>query len=158
MDKLDVRPITCCDRQELHRVKRQLFNHVNSRHARTELLSAGGVRNREIAQAGRAPASHLPPHWWSSPFPGGLRPGNGHVVGPVLQPENLDRVLAVSPVGSAALPAERNDGQLQSPSEGRGLGVGPGEQCEVLPYPVQCVMAESDRVPVHGAEEVCPGQ
>jgi transposase len=50
MDKLDVRPITCYERQELHRMKRQLSNHVNNRHARIVLLSAGGVRNREVAQ------------------------------------------------------------------------------------------------------------
>ncbi|ASV75055.1 putative transposase [Thermogutta terrifontis] len=50
MDKVHVRPITCYERQELHRMKRQLSNHVNSRHARIVLLSAGGVRNREIAQ------------------------------------------------------------------------------------------------------------
>ena len=36
--------------------------------------------------------------------------------------------------------------------------MGPGEQCEVLPHSVQCVKPESDRVPVHGTEEVWLGQ
>jgi transposase len=34
---------------KLHRMKRQLINHVNSRHARIVLLSRGGVSNAQIA-------------------------------------------------------------------------------------------------------------
>jgi transposase len=35
---------------KLHRLKRQLSNHVNSRHARIVLLSRGGLSNAQIAQ------------------------------------------------------------------------------------------------------------
>jgi transposase len=35
---------------KLHRMKRQLVNHVNSRHARIVLLSRGGLSNAQIAQ------------------------------------------------------------------------------------------------------------
>ena len=50
MDKVRVRTITPYERKKLLRMKRQLANQVNSRHARIILLSASGVCNREIAR------------------------------------------------------------------------------------------------------------
>jgi transposase len=49
MDKVRARKLHPYEREKLHRMKRQLANQVNSRHARIILLSRGGVRNREIA-------------------------------------------------------------------------------------------------------------
>lgn len=49
MDKVRARKLHPYERKKLHRMKRQLTNQVNSRHARIILLSRGGVRNREIA-------------------------------------------------------------------------------------------------------------
>jgi len=49
MDTARARRLSPYERQKLHRMKRQLSNQVNSRHARIVLLSSGGVRNREIA-------------------------------------------------------------------------------------------------------------
>ena len=49
MDKVRARKLHPYEREKLHRMKRQLTNQVNSRHARIVLLSRGGVRNREIA-------------------------------------------------------------------------------------------------------------
>ena len=50
MDHVQARPLRPWERQKLQRLKRQLRNQVNSRHARIILLSRGGVRNREIAR------------------------------------------------------------------------------------------------------------
>lgn len=50
MDRVQARPLRPWERQKLHRLKRQLRNLANSRHARIVLLSRGGVRNREIAR------------------------------------------------------------------------------------------------------------
>lgn len=50
MCKVRVRRISPWEREQLHRLKRQLSNQVNSRHARIILLSSGGVGNREIAE------------------------------------------------------------------------------------------------------------
>jgi transposase len=49
MDKVRARKLHPYERKKLHRMKRQLANQVNSRHARIVLLSRGGVRNRQIA-------------------------------------------------------------------------------------------------------------
>lgn len=49
MDSVRVRRVAPGERLHLHRMKRQLLNRVNSRHARVILLSSGGVCNREIA-------------------------------------------------------------------------------------------------------------
>jgi transposase len=49
MDKVKVRALRPHEKRKLHRLKRQLTNAVNSRHARIVLLSRGGVRNRDIA-------------------------------------------------------------------------------------------------------------
>jgi transposase len=44
------------EKRKLHRLKRQMTNAVNSRHARVVLLSRGGLRNRDIAaRAGFSP-------------------------------------------------------------------------------------------------------
>lgn len=48
MDHLRVRRVAPGERRILHRLKRQLLNQVNSKHARVILLSSGGVCNREI--------------------------------------------------------------------------------------------------------------
>ena len=50
MDWVRVRAVAPGERRILHRLKRQLLNKVNSKHARVILLSSGGVCNREIAQ------------------------------------------------------------------------------------------------------------
>lgn len=50
MDKVVARKPRPWERQKLKRMKRQLANAVNSRHARGVLLSWGGVRNRAIAE------------------------------------------------------------------------------------------------------------
>ena len=50
MDTVRVRRVAPPEREELHRMKRQRTNQVNSSHARMILLSSGGVRNREIAE------------------------------------------------------------------------------------------------------------
>jgi transposase len=50
MQKVRVRRIVPPERQKLRRMKRQLKNAVNSRHARIILLSAGGLRNGLIAE------------------------------------------------------------------------------------------------------------
>lgn len=50
MDTVVARKPRPWERRKLHRMKRQLANAVNSRHAQVVLLSWGGVRNREIAQ------------------------------------------------------------------------------------------------------------
>ncbi len=49
MSPVVVRKLRPYERQKLHRLKRQLSNAVNSRHARIILLATGGVANREIA-------------------------------------------------------------------------------------------------------------
>jgi transposase len=49
MDRIKARRPQPRERKLLHRMKRQLSNAVNSRHARIILLSTGGVCNREIA-------------------------------------------------------------------------------------------------------------
>jgi len=49
MNGVRVRPVAPGERRKLHRLKRQLLNQVNSKHARVILLSSGGVCNREIA-------------------------------------------------------------------------------------------------------------
>lgn len=49
MDCVRVRVVAPGERRILHRMKRQLLNQVNSKHARVILLSAGGVCNRGIA-------------------------------------------------------------------------------------------------------------
>ena len=49
MDKVRARKLHPHERKNLRRMKRQLANQVNRRHARIILLSRGGVRNREIA-------------------------------------------------------------------------------------------------------------
>jgi transposase len=49
MDKVRVRALRPHEKRKLHRLKRQLANAVNGRHARVVLLSRGGVRNRDIA-------------------------------------------------------------------------------------------------------------
>ncbi len=50
MDKVVARKLRPWEGRMLHRLKRQLANTVNSRHARVILLSRGAVCNREIAQ------------------------------------------------------------------------------------------------------------
>ena len=50
MDNVRARKPYPHERKKLHRMKRQLSNQVNSRHARIILLSRGGIRNREIAE------------------------------------------------------------------------------------------------------------
>lgn len=50
MDRVVARRPQPAEREELHRMKRQLASAVNSRHARIILLSTGGVGNREIAE------------------------------------------------------------------------------------------------------------
>jgi transposase len=49
MDTVRVRTVSPPERRKLHRLKRQLSNHVNGSHARVILLSSGHVANREIA-------------------------------------------------------------------------------------------------------------
>ena len=49
MDKVRARKLRPYQRKKLYRMKRQLANQVNSRHARIILLSRRGVRNRHIA-------------------------------------------------------------------------------------------------------------
>src|SRR5262245_23244341 len=49
MDKVRVRPLRPYEQKKLRRLKRQMTNAVNSRHARIILLSRGGLRNRDIA-------------------------------------------------------------------------------------------------------------
>jgi transposase len=49
MDNVRARKLHPYEREKLYRMKRQLANQVNSRHARIVLLSRGGIRNREIA-------------------------------------------------------------------------------------------------------------
>ena len=49
MDKVAARRLRPWEGSKLHRMKRQLCNTVNSRHARITLLSSGGVCNRKIA-------------------------------------------------------------------------------------------------------------
>ncbi len=50
MDKVVARKLRPWEGRMLHRLKRQLANAVNSRHARVILLSRGAVCNREIAE------------------------------------------------------------------------------------------------------------
>ena len=50
MDKVVARRLRPWEGQKLQRMKRQLTNTVNSRHARIILLSRGGCCNRDIAQ------------------------------------------------------------------------------------------------------------
>lgn len=50
MDRVRTRVVAPGERRILHRMKRQLLNQVNSKHARVILLSSGGVCNREIAE------------------------------------------------------------------------------------------------------------
>lgn len=50
MDRVAARRLRPWEGRTLHRMKRQLSNAVNSRHARIILLSRGGGCNREIAQ------------------------------------------------------------------------------------------------------------
>ena len=50
VDRVRARKLQPYERQKLHKMKRQLANQVNSRHARIVLLSTGGVANAEIAR------------------------------------------------------------------------------------------------------------
>lgn len=50
MDTVVARKLRPYERQKLHRLKGQLSNAVNCRHARIILLSTGGVANRKIAE------------------------------------------------------------------------------------------------------------
>jgi len=50
MDKVVARKLRPWEGRKLQRMKRQLTNAVNSRHARIILLSRGGVRNRQTAE------------------------------------------------------------------------------------------------------------
>ena len=50
MDKVAARKLRAWEGQKLKRMKRQLANTVNSRHARIILLSRGGFKNREVAK------------------------------------------------------------------------------------------------------------
>lgn len=50
MDTVQTRRMAPPERRILHRLKRQLSNQVNSRHARIILLSSGRVCNRQIAE------------------------------------------------------------------------------------------------------------
>ncbi|TDJ41610.1 MAG: helix-turn-helix domain-containing protein [Gammaproteobacteria bacterium] len=50
MDKVVARKLRPWEGRMLHRLKRQLSNTVNSRHARVILLSRGGLCNREITE------------------------------------------------------------------------------------------------------------
>lgn len=50
MDRVAARRLRPHESRKLHRMKAQLSNAVNSRHARIILLSRGGVCNREIAE------------------------------------------------------------------------------------------------------------
>lgn len=50
MDRIRARRLRPYERLKLHRLKRQLSNQVNSRHARIILLSIGGLCNRQIAE------------------------------------------------------------------------------------------------------------
>lgn len=49
MDKVKVRPLRPYEKKKLHRLKRQMTNVANNRHARVILLSRGGLHNRDIA-------------------------------------------------------------------------------------------------------------
>jgi transposase len=56
MDRIRARTLRPYEGRTLHRMKRQLVNAVNSRHARILLLSRGGLTNRDIArQSGCTP-------------------------------------------------------------------------------------------------------
>lgn len=50
MDKVKARKLRPWEGRKLQRMKRQLTNAVNTRHARIILLSVGGLGNRQIAQ------------------------------------------------------------------------------------------------------------
>jgi transposase len=50
MDKVAARKLRPWEGRKLHRMKRQLTNAVNCRHARIILLSRGGLSNRQIAE------------------------------------------------------------------------------------------------------------
>ncbi len=50
MDRVRARRLKPYERQKLHKMKRQLLNQVNSRHARIILMSTGGVPNRRIGE------------------------------------------------------------------------------------------------------------
>ena len=50
MDKVVARKLKPWEAQKLKRMKRQLSNTVNSRHARIILLSRGGGTNQQIAE------------------------------------------------------------------------------------------------------------
>jgi transposase len=58
MAKVRARKLRPYERRKLHRMKRQLTNQVNSRHARIILASTGGMPNREIAVL-----ADCTPHW-----------------------------------------------------------------------------------------------
>lgn len=50
MDRVVARKLRPWEGRKLHKMKRQLSNAVNSRHARIILLSLGGVANRQVAE------------------------------------------------------------------------------------------------------------
>ncbi len=50
MNPVKARTLKPHERLKLHRMKRQLANQVNSRHARIVLLSRGGLANAQIAE------------------------------------------------------------------------------------------------------------
>jgi hypothetical protein len=50
MNTVKARMLKPYEGYKLHRMKRQLINQVNHRHARIVLLSRGGLSNAEIAQ------------------------------------------------------------------------------------------------------------
>lgn len=58
MDRIRARKLRPYERLKLRRMKRQLTNQVNSRHARIILASTGGMTNRQIADH-----ADCTPHW-----------------------------------------------------------------------------------------------
>jgi transposase len=58
MDRVRARRLRPYDRRKLYRMKRQMTNQVNSRHARIILASTGGMTNRQIAAL-----ADCTPHW-----------------------------------------------------------------------------------------------
>ena len=58
MAQVQARRLRPYERRKLYRMKRQLTNQVNSRHARIILASTGGMTNRQIAVL-----ADCTPHW-----------------------------------------------------------------------------------------------
>jgi len=113
-------------------------------------------------QAGRAVASDVPPAWRRASLSGGLRLGKRQDVWPVQGGQDLGRIPGLPEVVASPLPTRgdvaHRSGQLWAAREGGGPGVGPEAPHSLLLDADRCLLARPHRMPIHGSQEIRPGE